>query len=344
LIARIASTPALIALAFKMTAAIASLVTLVLTMRLVGRIAPERNAFAAALVGANPAIVFVAVAGGHIDVVLGAAIAGSLLLVTADDARSAWSRRPLLATGVLAVATLVKFVGALPLGLLAIADVAARPVGARWKRAGAHLAIAVIIGLAGYLPFWQWRDPTFGLTYLFPFGSLVAPMLIVNNVVVAAVYRWFGIDASLAAAAGVRAVFAVAFATACVWIGRWVTRDGPGRVERLVRGCSWALVLVTLSFQWLYPWYVPWFAPLVWAMPRRLRGVAIGLSAGLPLSTIVVNADAAGTIATGLGRLCYLIVAPTLLVTLVVLLRILAGDHLEDDVDAFRFVPRVSET
>jgi hypothetical protein len=343
-IARIASTPALIALAFKLVAAVASLATLALTVRLARRIAPERTAFAAALVGVNPAIVFVAVAGGHIDVVVGAAIAGSLLLVTGGDARAAGARRPLLATCVLAAAALVKFVAVLPLALLAVADVAARPAGSRLRRAGAHLGAAAAIALAGYLPFWQRHDPTFGLTYLFPFGSLMAPMLLVNNTLVGIVYRWFGTDASVAAAAGVRLAFTAAFATACIWIARSIarTRGGP-RTERLLAGCGWALVLVTLSFQWLYPWYVPWFAPLAWAMPRRLRVVAVALSAGLPISTIVVSGDAAGTIAIGVGRLCYLIIAPVLLVTLVVLFRILARDQLTVDADRMRLVPRAIE-
>ncbi|MGZ4125888.1 MAG: hypothetical protein ACXVQU_10075, partial [Actinomycetota bacterium] len=268
----------------------------------------------------------------------------ALLVLHGGRSPTASSRRPLIATALLAAAALVKFVAGVPLVLLAIADVANREPGTRLRRAAAHGGTALAVALAGYLPFAQRHDLTFGLAYLFPFASLVAPMMVVNNTVVDAVYRWLGLDASMAAAAVVRLVFAGAFAASFVLIGRSIVRSGPEeRARRSVVACAWALVLVALSFQWLYPWYCAWFAPLAWAMPRRLRAAALGLSAVLPLSTIVVSGDAAPSISRGLGRLCYLVIAPALLAVLLMLLRDVVRDQRSDEGEPIALVPSVAK-
>jgi hypothetical protein len=345
-IASICRTPGAIVEAFKVVSGVGSLATLFVTLRLVRRFDDRRTAFAAVVVGANPAIVFVAVAGGHVDVLVGLAIALSLLLLTPTGSRVPDGRRTSAAVAMLAAAALVKFVAVVPLVLVVAADTARRPRGARLRAFVGHAAIGVAIGVVGYLPFAQLHDPTFGLAYLFPFGSLVAPMFFLNNVVVDAVASTLGSNASFAAGAVVRLSFAAAFATAFVTLVRGVVaragRDAAAGIASDAASWGWALVLVTLSFQWLYPWYVAWFAPLAWCMPRRLRSVAVGLSAVLPLATILVHGTASPVIASGLSRFCFYVIAPALLVVLVRLLGDLRAETRSADRAVLR--PRPTET
>jgi hypothetical protein len=230
------------------------------------------------------------------------------------------ARRTSAAVAVLALAALVKFVAIVPLVLLIAADVGRSDRGTRLRRAMRHVALAAGIGAGGYLPFAQTHDLTFGLAYLFPFGSLVSPMLFVNNTVVSAVGSTLGPDASLLAGGLVRLSFAAAFAVVFVRLVRSTAASAAETQTIDVSSWGWALVLVSLSFQWLYPWYVAWFAPLAWTMSRRVRGVAVALSAALPLSTITVNYAAAPVVTSGLWRLCFYVMAPILLVVLVRLL------------------------
>src|SRR5918995_4787722 len=104
--------------AFRVIAIAASLATVFVVSGLVRRVRPEREAFAVALVGLNPVVLFQSAASGHNDLLVALAIAAALALV--------FSGRELWATAALAIGTLVKVTVAVPLLLLWVA-VAARP-------------------------------------------------------------------------------------------------------------------------------------------------------------------------------------------------------------------------
>ncbi len=324
-LARAFRSPTAVAAAFKFVAAGASLALLALSMRLASVIAPTRRAFTAVMVGVNPCLVFVAVGGGHVDVLIGVVMVGAILIIARrpnPDARTIAAAIALLAAG-----TLLKFVAGIPLALVIAWD-----VGRRTEHRARTLLIDVGIGvgvlLAGYAPFAQTHDPTFGLTYLFPFGSLVAPVFFLNKLVVDIVGRIAGTDASMVAALTVRATAGAVFAACLVRIGRsTLARERGDAARSVVPAIAWSLLLVSLSFQWLYAWYVVWFAPLAWALPRRARTAAIVLSAILPLTTATIVDDRnAPIIARGLSQLDFYVVAPCLLVMLAVLVLDLRRD------------------
>jgi len=67
--------------AFKLVAGLAGVALLLVVARAAGRLWPGRAAFAAALVGWNPVVLFHGVAGGHNDLLVGLAVAGALALL-----------------------------------------------------------------------------------------------------------------------------------------------------------------------------------------------------------------------------------------------------------------------
>ena len=114
--------------AFRAIAVAASLGSLWFVVRLVGRVRPERQAYAAAMIGLNPVVLFHTVGGGHVDVLVMLAVAAAIYLVA--------TQRELSATVALSVGALVKISAAVPLALL-IAYVVTRtePRGdGRWRR------------------------------------------------------------------------------------------------------------------------------------------------------------------------------------------------------------------
>src|SRR5207244_11222803 len=79
------SLPALIA-AFRVLALLASLGTLAAIALLARRLAPERAAFAIAIFGLNPVVLFQSVASGHNDLLVALSVAGALALVVSGRA------------------------------------------------------------------------------------------------------------------------------------------------------------------------------------------------------------------------------------------------------------------
>ena len=59
----------------------ASLGSLWFVVRLVGRVRPQRQAYAAAMIGLNPVVLFHTVGGGHVDVLVMLAVAAAIYLV-----------------------------------------------------------------------------------------------------------------------------------------------------------------------------------------------------------------------------------------------------------------------
>ncbi len=67
--------------AFRAVAVAASLGSLWFVVRLVGRVRPQRQAYAAAMIGLNPVVLFHTVGGGHVDVLVMLAVAAAIYFV-----------------------------------------------------------------------------------------------------------------------------------------------------------------------------------------------------------------------------------------------------------------------
>jgi alpha-1,6-mannosyltransferase len=275
-------------LAFRVLAVIATLATVGVVARLAGQLRPSRAAFAVALVGVNPLVVFFTVASGHNDVLVGLAVVVALALTV--------SRREVLAVAVLTLGMLVKAPAAVPLLLLVLV------VAARHRRGERLRALAPVVGVVGGIvivfatPFWQARDPTLGLADLSGHTGWLAPSSFLARAV-ASLGRLAGIDglASPASAAW-RGVFAAAFVVAlCAVAWRTARRAraaaagapaGVGGLGPVPQGVAWAdgLVLLLLLGPVLLPWYPVWVLPIAWLLPAVPRRVVVGLSVALSLS------------------------------------------------------------
>lgn len=255
--------------AFRLVAVAASVGTIAIVARLVRRERPERAAFAVALIGLNPVVVFQSVASGHNDLLVMLSIAGALSLVFAG--------RELPATAVLALGTLVKATAAVPLVLLIAVAVARRPKGERGRALLAHLAVAGGIGLAFALPFLQREDPSLGMIELAKHEGWLAPSRFFRRL----------LDAVSGDALGVlaRIAFPMLLLAAVVLVARALVRRG-GTVTpfALGAGWGWGLLFLMLLGPVLLPWYVTWVLPLAWALPSVPRGVIIGASTALTVS------------------------------------------------------------
>ncbi|MGA9161307.1 MAG: glycosyltransferase 87 family protein, partial [Actinomycetota bacterium] len=118
LVTRVAEDVNAIVATFRVIAIGASLATVFVVGGLVRRVRPEREAFAVALVGLNPVVLFQSVASGHNDLLVALAVAAALALV--------FSGRELWATAALALGTIVKVTAAVPLLLWWVAVAARR--------------------------------------------------------------------------------------------------------------------------------------------------------------------------------------------------------------------------
>ena len=255
--------------AFRILAVLASLGTLAVIDRLARRLAPSRRAFALAAFGMNPVVLFQSVGSGHNDLWIALGVAGALALVVA--------RRELLATAVLALATLVKAPAAVPLALAIVAVVARRPRGERARALGAHLGLAAAIGLAFAAPFLQTQDPTLGMAELATHEGWLAPSRLFRR----------ALDAVSGDALGIlsRIAFGVVLLVVLFAIGRWVARRGRALVpSELGAAWAWGLAGLMLLGPVLLPWYVTWALPLVWLVPSVPRWTILGTGLALTVS------------------------------------------------------------
>ena len=253
---------------FRLLAIAASLGTVAIVARLVRRVRPGREAFAVALIGANPVVLFQSVASGHNDLLVMLCIAGALALVFAG--------RELPATAALALGALVKAPAAIPLVLLVVAAVARRPVGARVRALAAHVAVAGGLALAAAAPFLNLRDPTLGMVELATHEGWLAPSRFFRRV----------LDAISGHALGMlpRILFPMLLIGGLFLVGRTVVRRAPSTPELLGASWGWGLLCLMLLGPVLLPWYVVWALPLGWLLPVQPRSVLIGTSAALTLS------------------------------------------------------------
>jgi hypothetical protein len=143
---------------FRVIAIAASLATVFVVAGLVRRVRPEREAFAIALVGLNPLVLFQSAASGHNDLLVALAVAAALALV--------FSGRELWATAALALGTLVKVTAAVPLLLWWVAVAARRPRGERVRTLVPHVVLAAVLALVAAAPFADTHDPTLGAVEL----------------------------------------------------------------------------------------------------------------------------------------------------------------------------------
>ncbi|MGH2725058.1 MAG: hypothetical protein ACRDI0_12540 [Actinomycetota bacterium] len=275
-------SPAALVLSFKVLAAVASVGTMLLVAAAARRVRPERAAFAAALVGWNPVVIFHGVAGGHNDALVGLAVAAAALLVL--------TQRDLWATAVLSVGSLVKVSAAIPLAVVVVAAVVREPAGRRLRRFAAHAAVGLAAGLPFIVPFMQTHDPTLGSLELSTRLGWLAPSRFVLVLLRGAARVLGGEVAGSVASAVVRVAFPAVFVLVLVGLARHLGRD-RSRItpDLVVATMGWATLIALMVAPLLYPWYVAWLVPLVWILPRPARGGAILVAVALTVTELVAE-------------------------------------------------------
>lgn len=269
LVARVADDVSAFVTWFRVTAIAASLATVFVVAGLVRRVRPDREAFAIAVVGLNPVVLFQSAASGHNDLVVALAIAAAIALV--------FSGRELWATAALALGTLVKVTAAVPLLLWWVFVAAHRPRGERVRAVAPHVALGAGMALLAAWPFANTDDPTLGGIELASHEGWLAPSRFFRRLFDAISGDTLGFVP--------RIVFAIVVVVAVVLIAREVWRRGPG-VGGSLAGASWGwgLLCLMLLGPLLLPWYVTWALPLAWLLPRVPRTVLIGTGLALTVS------------------------------------------------------------
>jgi hypothetical protein len=255
--------------AFRVIAIAASLATVFVVAGLVRRVRPEREAFAAALVGLNPVVLFQSAASGHNDLLVALAIASAIALV--------FSGRELWATALLALGALVKAPAVVALALLWVAIAARRPAGARMRALAPHVGLAVALAIVSALPFVNAQDPSLGMTELATHEGWLAPSRFFRRV----------FDAISGDVLGIvpRVAFGALAVIAIVLVARAVRRRSPQIPPALVGAAwGWGLLCLMLLGPVLLPWYVTWALPLGWLLPRVPRTVLVGTGLALTVS------------------------------------------------------------
>ncbi len=255
--------------ALRLIAIGASLATALVVMRLVHRVRPDREAFAGAIIGLNPVVLFQSAASGHNDLLVALAVASALALL--------FSGRELWATAALALGALVKATAAVPLLLLWVVVAARRPRGERLRALAPHVGLAAGMAVLAAAPFANTEDPTLGMAELATHEGWLAPSRLFRRV----------FDAVSGDALGFvpRILVPALLIGALVLIARAVVRRGPN-VSSALAGASWGwgLLCLLLLSPVLLPWYVTWALPLGWLLPTVPRTVLIGTGVALILS------------------------------------------------------------
>jgi hypothetical protein len=281
-VTRIVESPAGIVLAFKLLAAAASLVTILLVTVAARRVIPERAAFAAVLIGWNPVVVFHGVAGGHNDALLGLAVGAAVVALLAH--------RELWATAALAFGALVKVSGAVPLLIAVVASVLGQPRGRRGRAIIQHLAVAAAVAVPFVIPFMQTEDPTLGTLEVTSRQGWLAPSRFVLVLVRGAAGAIGGDVAYDVASLVVRVAFPLLFLWVLVALVRHLGRrpDTLGPVV-VIGAIGWASLISVLVSPVLLPWYAAWVLPLAWFLPNPARGGAVLLSVALAITELVAE-------------------------------------------------------
>jgi hypothetical protein len=269
LVARVADDVTAFVTWFRVIAIAASLATVLVVAGLVRRVRPDREAFAVAIVGLNPVVLFQSAASGHNDLLVALAIAAAIALV--------FSGRELWATAALALGALVKVTAAVPLLLWWVAVAARRPRGERVRAVAPHVALGAGLALLAAWPFANTDDPTLGGLELASHEGWLAPSRFFRRLFDAISGDTLGFVPRIA--------FAIVVVIAIVLIARQVWRRGPA-IGASLAGASWGwgLLCLMLLGPVLLPWYVTWALPLAWLLPRVPRTVLIGTGLALTVS------------------------------------------------------------
>jgi hypothetical protein len=307
------SSPASTVFGFKALAAVAGVLTMLLTAAAARRASPERAAFAAALVGWNPVIVFHGVAGGHNDALVGLAVAAAVLLVLV--------RRELLATAALTVGTLVKISAAVPLLVAAVAFAFRRPHGRRARELVKHVGVGALVALPFVLPFMQAEDPTLGTVELTSRQGWLAPSRFVLVTLRGVANAIGGEFAGNVVSVIVRLAFPLAFVWVLVVLVRHLTRAREGLDTVVVLGAmGWASLISLMVSPVLLPWYVAWLIPLAWILPRTARGGAVLISVALAITELVAEPSRAPRVWEAMVFGLHWVATPIILLVLIRLL------------------------
>ena len=158
--------------AFRAVAVAASLGSLWYVVKLVGRVRPQRTAYAAVMIGLNPVVLFHTVGGGHVDVLVMLAVSAAVYLVAAGatgDGRADPRRaREDLRCGAARAADRVRRHAGRAVEALAGA-------GRPHRHRGSIAFVAAV-------PFMQASNPTLGMVELVQHGSWIAPPALVERV------------------------------------------------------------------------------------------------------------------------------------------------------------------
>jgi hypothetical protein len=308
----VGSPPGMV-LAFKVLSAVASLGTMALAVAGARRVVPERAAFAAVLVGWNPVIVFHGVAGGHNDALVGLALAGGVLLILA--------RRELWGTAVLALGTLVKISGGVPLAVAVLAAVFRKPRGQRLRAFAAHAGVGVAVALPFILPFEQTEDPSLGALELTSRQGWLAPSRFVLVVLRGIANTFGGQVAGDVIEVLVRIAFPLIFFVVLVRLVRHLAAD-PSRIEPplVVAAMGWATLIALMISPLLYPWYAMWLVPLAWLVPKPARDGAVIVSVALAITELVAEPSRAPAVWEAMVFGLHYVATPIVLFVLVRLL------------------------
>jgi hypothetical protein len=281
-ITTVATSPASMVWAFKLVAALAGVATMFLVVAAARRVHPRRAAFAAALIGWNPVVVFHGVAGGHNDALVGLALAGAVLLLVI--------RKELAATAVLVLGSLVKLTGAVPLVIAVSAAVLRRPRGRRLGALGAHAGIGALVALPFIVPFFQTRDPTLGTLELSTRRGWLAPSAFLAKLL-RGTGRVLGLpEAGTALGVAAQIAFPLILGAVMIALIRHLARD-PGRLtpELSIAAMGWAMLIALMTAPLLLPWYAVVVMPFAWLLPRVARSGAIFLAVMLAITELVAD-------------------------------------------------------
>ncbi len=283
LMTRIVKDPSEVVASFQLLAALASLGTVAVVGRLVQKVRPERAAFAIAMIGCNPIVVYHVVGGGHNDILVAFFVACAVSLL--------FARRELLAAIALALGMSVKASAVVPLVLLVVAFVANAPPERRRRVLAMYGAVIAGVWLALALPFLQWTNPTLGLMEVSGHDSWMAPGELIVRVgsglggLVGDSFR------EPAATAARLLLFSLSLA-AVIAIGHRIWTSVQARTpEAMSAAWGWAFLAITLPSPVLFTWYLVWALPLAWVMPKIARRGMVILSAFFVVTQLVTESS-----------------------------------------------------
>jgi alpha-1,6-mannosyltransferase len=274
--------PSEVVTSFQLLAAAASLGTIAVVGRLVQRVRPERTAFAIAIIGCNPIVIYHVVGGGHNDILVAFFVACAVSLL--------FAKRELLSAIALALGMSVKATAVVPLALLIVAIVANAEPDRRRRVLAMYGGVVAGVWLALALPFMRGGNPITALLEVSSHDSWMAPgQLIVRGASgLGGLIAGDALRAPFAMAARI-ALFAGSLA-AVVAIGHRIWTSTRARTpEALAAGWGWAFLAITLPSPVLFTWYLVWALPLAWVMPKIARRGIVILSAFFVVTQLVTE-------------------------------------------------------